>query len=144
MCLLLSWSIQWKEVATSTARNFNSSWPLYLYFSNMINLCLSIWFNKNWKCQQVYFERRAAKKLSQIFDFLKGRCFVIGGSINMNVSVFWETSVVFPKSVVLQLFPEYTQSYANLNSKVGQNSTALNKYAGCFSVFHLDMTCRTL
>ena len=31
--------IQWNEVATSTVRNFNNSWPLYLHFSNMIILC---------------------------------------------------------------------------------------------------------
>ena len=33
----------------------------------------------------------------------------------MNVGVFWETSVGFLK--VLQLFPEHSQSYANLNVK---------------------------
>ena len=41
----------------------------------------------------------------------------MGGSIDMNVRVFWETYVGFPKSVVLQLFPKYSQSYANLNVK---------------------------
>ena len=35
---------QWNEVATSTARNSNNSWLLYLHFSNMINLCPNIWF----------------------------------------------------------------------------------------------------
>ena len=39
--------IQWNEVATSTASNFNSSWPLYLNFSNMMILCPNIWFIKN-------------------------------------------------------------------------------------------------
>ena len=43
--------IQWNEVATSTVRNFNNSWPLYLIFLNMINLCPNIWFIKNSKCQ---------------------------------------------------------------------------------------------
>ena len=38
-------------------------------------------------------------------------------SIDMNVDVFWETSVGFLKSQVLQLFPKYSQSYANLNVK---------------------------
>ena len=35
----------------------------------------------------------------------------------MNVGVFWETSVGFLKVVVLRLFPEHSQSYANLNVK---------------------------
>ena len=53
VCLLLSWSRRYsmKKVATSAARNFNKSWPLYLNFSNMINLCPNIWFIKNSKCQ---------------------------------------------------------------------------------------------
>ena len=41
----------------------------------------------------------------------------MGGCIDMNVGVFWEISVGFIKSVVLQFFPEYSQSYANLNVK---------------------------
>ena len=35
----------------------------------------------------------------------------------MNIGVFWETSAGFLKSVVLQLFPKYSQVYANLNVK---------------------------
>ena len=41
----------------------------------------------------------------------------MGCPIDMNVGVFWETSVGFVKSVDLQLFPKYNQSYANLNLK---------------------------
>ena len=41
----------------------------------------------------------------------------MGDSIDMNVDTFWETSVGFLESVVLQLFPNYIQSYANLNVK---------------------------
>ena len=49
----------------------------------------------------------------------------MGGSIDMNVDLFCETSVSFLKSVALQLPPpKKSQSYANLNV-VGQNSTAL-------------------
>ena len=33
----------------------------------------------------------------------------MGGPIDMNVDVFWETSVGFQISVVLQLFLEYSQ-----------------------------------
>ena len=38
--------------------------------------------------------------------YLKGRYFVMGGPIDMNVGVFWETSVGFLKSAVLQLLPK--------------------------------------
>ena len=48
----------------------------------------------------------------------------MGDPIEMNVGVFWETSGGFLKSVVLQLFPKYNQSYVNLNVKSRQNSTA--------------------
>ena len=41
----------------------------------------------------------------------------MGGNIDMNVGVFWKTSVSFLKSVVLQLFPKYSQSNVNLNVK---------------------------
>ena len=41
----------------------------------------------------------------------------MGGSIDMNIGVFSETSVSFLKSVVLQLFPKYSQSNVNLNVK---------------------------
>ena len=42
----------------------------------------------------------------------------MGGSIDMNVGVFWETSVGFLKNAVVQL-------YANLKVKVGQNNQLL-------------------
>ena len=41
----------------------------------------------------------------------------MSGPIDMNVGVFWETSVGFLKSVVSQLFPKYSQSYGSLNVK---------------------------
>ena len=49
--------------------------------------------------------------------FLEDRYFVMGGPIDLNIGVFWETSVGFLKSVVLQLFPKYSQSNVNLNVK---------------------------
>ena len=119
VCLLLSWSRRYsmKKVATSAARNFNKSWPLYLNFSNMINLCPNIWFIKNSKCQQFFHLKKEPPKKHKFFIFLKGCYFVMGSPIDMNVDVFWETSVGFLKSVVLQLFPKYSQSNVNLNVK---------------------------
>ena len=43
----------------------------------------------------------------------------MGSPIDMNIGLFWEASVGFLKSVVLQLFPRYSQSYINLNVKSG-------------------------
>ena len=60
---------QWNEVATSTARNFNNRWPLYLHFSNMINVCLNIWFIKNSKCQQFLFCKGSRQKKSTNFSY---------------------------------------------------------------------------
>ena len=41
----------------------------------------------------------------------------MGGPIDMNVGLLRETSAGFLKSVVLQLFPKYSQSNVNLNAK---------------------------
>ena len=66
--------IQWNEVATSTARNFNNNWPLYLNFSNMVNFCPNNWFIKNQYVSNFYFEKGAAKKI-QFFHIFKGPSF---------------------------------------------------------------------
>ena len=120
VCLLLKVDlddIQSAEVATSTtASNFNNSWPIYLNFSNMINLCPNIWFIKDSKCQQFVFWKRSRQK-TQIFHIFKGPLFRNGWPYWYDVDVFWETSVGFLKSVVLQLFPKYSQSNVNLNVK---------------------------
>ena len=109
--------IQWNEVATSTAHNFSNSWPLTLNFSNMINLCPNIWFIKNPKCQQFAFWKRSRQK-TQIFHNFKGPLFRNGWTYWYE---FWcilrDTPVDFLKSVVLQLFPKYSQSNVNLNVK---------------------------
>ena len=110
-------NIQWNEVATSTARNFNNSWPLYLIFLNIINLCPNIWFIKNLKCQQFFHLKKEPPKKHKFFMFLKGCYFVMGSPIDINVHVLWETSVGFLKNVVLQLFPKYSQSNVNVNVK---------------------------
>ena len=57
--------------------------------------------------------KKETPKKHRFFIFLKSRYFVMEASI----AVFWETAVGFQKSVVLQLFPKYSQSYANLNVK---------------------------
>ena len=64
----------------------------------------------------MFFEKGAAKK-HKFFTFLKDRYFVMGGCIDINFGVFWETPVDFLKSVVLQLFPKYNQSNVKLNVK---------------------------
>ena len=51
----------------------------------------------------------------------------MGGAIDMDVGVFWETSVGFLKSVVLQLFPNIAKAMLMGMSKIGQNSIALKK-----------------
>ena len=50
----------------------------------------------------------------------------MGGSIDMNVGVFWET-VGFLKSVILHLFPNVAKAMLIWMSKVDQNSEALEK-----------------
>ena len=75
VCLLLSWSRRYSMKWSLTARNFNNSWPLYLNFSNMINLCSNIWFIKNAKCQWFFFKKKEPPKETQIFHISKGLLF---------------------------------------------------------------------
>ena len=128
-------------MATSTARNFNSDWPIYLNFSNMINLCQIFDPLKIPNVSNLFFEKKSHHK-TQIFHLFKGRYFVMGGPIDMSFGVFWGTSVGF-----LVWFCNFSRNIAKVMSiwmlKVGQNSTTFKKYRGCFSVFYLDVTCRT-
>ena len=75
----------------------------------------------------IYILKQEPAKKHNFFIFLKSYYFVIGDTIDMNVAGFWEISVRFLKCVILQLFPKYSQSYANLMSKVDQNSTVFKK-----------------
>ena len=65
----------------------------------------------------IFILKEEPSKNHKFLILLKGRYFVMGGSIDMSVSVFWETSAGFLKSVVVERFPKYSQSYANLNVK---------------------------
>ena len=101
----------------------------------MINLCPNIWFIKNSKCQQFFHLKKEPPKKHKFFIFLKGCYFVMGSPIDMNVDVFWETSVGFLKSVVLQLFPKYSPSNINLNVKSRAKLNCFQKVDGLFSCF---------
>ena len=69
------------------------------------------------------------KKNHKFFIFLKGCYFVIGGSININVEVFWETSMGFPK---------YIQSSVNLNVKSRTKFNCLYKVEELFQGFSFE------
>ena len=119
--------IQWTEVATSTARNFNNSWPLYLNFSNMINLCPNIWFIKNSKCHQFVFWKRSRQK-TQICNILKGPLF------RYEWPYWYEFRQILRNFCWLSKKKWFWNFSQNMNvdlsiwiSKVGQNSTAFKK-----------------
>ena len=67
------------EIASSTARNFNNSWLLYVKFSETINLCRNIWLIENWKCRLFLFLKKKAPKRTKFFNFLKGSFSVMRG-----------------------------------------------------------------
>ena len=116
--------IEWNQAATSTTRNFNNSRPVYLNFWNMINLCPNIWFIENSECQQFLIWKKTAKKHT-FFMCLRGRYFVMGGPIDMNFDMFWETSVGL--MWFCNFFWNITKVTSIWMSKVEQNSTALKK-----------------
>ena len=101
------------EIASSTARNFNNSWLLYVKFSETINLCQNIWLIENWKCQLFI---KGTKK-DKVFNFLKGCFSAIGGPMDVIFSVFSETCVRLLRSITLEFFSGYSKSYNNLNVK---------------------------
>ena len=95
--------LQWNEVATSTGRNFNNGWLIYLDFLNMVNLSPNIWFIKNSKCQQFLFRKKSRQNNTNFSFSLNSRYFVIGDSIDINVGVFWETFGDMLKSTILKI-----------------------------------------
>ena len=107
MFCLLRWSkrYQWNKVATSLARDFNNSWPLYLNFSNMINLWPNIWFIKNSKCHQFLFWKRRRQK-TKFLNIFKGPSVCNGWSYWYEcwrvLRDFWELS----KKCGFGTFPE--------------------------------------
>ena len=50
--------------------------------------------------------KKKPPKEHKFLIFLKGRYFVMGGSIDMNVGVFWETSVGFFEKWKYATFPK--------------------------------------
>ena len=80
----------------------------------MINLWQNLLFKPNLKCQSNFYLKKERKKQpvkTADFSFIKkknSRCFVIGGLIDMNVAVFWETYVGFLKNALSQNFPNYS------------------------------------
>ena len=69
----------------------------------------------------------------------------MGGPIDMNVGEFWETSVSFLKRVVLEKFSRnIVKIMSTWMSKVVQNTIVFKKKTGCFSVFRLDVTSKTI
>ena len=60
------------------------------------------------KISEIFILNKRAVKKQKVFIFLKDHYFVMGGPIDMNLCVFWETSKGLLKSVVLQLFAKYS------------------------------------
>ena len=87
-------------------------WQLLKFFTKLHESCLLIY-----NIIKAFFLEKGAAEKTQFFIYLKGRDFVMSGGIYMNVGVFWETSMGFLKSAVLQFFPKYSQSNVNLNVK---------------------------
>ena len=56
--------------------------------------------------------------MDKIFNFLKGRYFVMGGPMDMIFGVFSETYMRLLKSIISQFLSKYSESYNNLNVKV--------------------------
>ena len=109
VCLLLKVDlddIQSAEVATSTtASNFNNSWPIYLNFSNMINLCPNIWFIKDSKCQQFVFWKRSLQK-TQIFHIYNRPLFCNGWPYWYEFWRILRDSCGLSKKIGFATFPE--------------------------------------
>ena len=101
------------EIASSTARNFNKSWLLYVKCSETLKYLT----DRKLKMSAVFiFEIKDAKK-DNIFNFLKGSFSVMRGPMDMIFGVFSETYVRLLTSITSQFFSRYSKSYNNLNVK---------------------------
>ena len=78
-------------------------------------------------------KKEPLKKKQFFFIFLKDYFFLMGGPIDINVDVFWETSVGFLKSVLFKVMSIWM-------SKVAKNSTVFKKWMSCCTVFHLNVS----
>ena len=67
-------------------RNFNNNRPLYLNFSNI--LLSKYLIHRKFKMSAIFILKKEPPKNPQIFHVLRGRYFVMGGPIDMNVDVF--------------------------------------------------------
>ena len=56
--------------------------------------------------------------MDKIFNFSKGRFFVMGGPMDIIFGVFSETYMRLLKSIISQFISKYSESYNNLNVKV--------------------------
>ena len=83
VCLLLTWSGRY-----SMKQNRQPA------ISTIINIIPQFFTHEIYKCHRFFCCEKQTPKTAN-FCFLKGRYFVMGSPIGMNVSVFWETFVGF-------------------------------------------------
>ena len=77
--------------------------------------------------------KKEPPKNTNLYFLLKGLYFVMGGAINMNVGLFWETSVGFLKSIVSHNFSQGMTKVMSIRiSNIAQNSTILKRIEGMF------------
>ena len=81
------------------SQNFRDNKPLPKYLTNRKLKMSSIFI----------FEIKDAKK-DKIFNFLKGRFFVMGVPIDMIFGLFSDIYVRLPKSITLQFFLRYSKN----------------------------------
>ena len=81
------------------SQNFRDNKPLPKYLTNRKLKMSSIFI----------FEIKDAKK-DKIFNFLKGRFFVMGVPIDMILGLFSDIYVRLPKSITLQFFLRYSKN----------------------------------
>ena len=62
------------------------------------------------------FEIKDAKK-DKIFNFLKGRFFVMGAPMDMIFGLFSDIYARLPKSITSKFFSRYSKNYIKLNVK---------------------------
>ena len=73
----------------------------------------------------IFIFKKEPPKIRNFFIFLRGRNFIMGGPIDMNADAFWETSVSFLESVVLQ-FPQNIAKVMSIwMSKIDEKLTGL-------------------
>ena len=109
--------VQWNKIASSTARNLHSNWPLHFKFLETKKHLTKYLIDWKLKTSGFFVFEIKGAKMDKIFNFLKDRFSVMSVPMNLIFGVFSETDVRLLKNIISKFFLKHSKSYNILNTK---------------------------